>query len=416
MVKKYKKDELDDLFIAKKVFTELDKKQKNSYSYKNKIGSYKYHSKQPIFSVKNYTKKQTEVVIKITGSSKNFGSLKAHLKYISRNGELEIENSDENIFFGKDDLKNMSNSFNEIIEIPTENEIRNNSLKEKREVLHFVFSMKDYNDAPLKKIKEASIKTMKEIYPNNYFVIAMHNDTDNPHCHIAVKVRDKNGKRINPKKSDLAYMRAIFAKELRALKIDATATIKKDSINFKTDEFLNDKVIKLRDDYKKPEHKNHYYEVISYGEAHYKFDINNKKSFYVRYRTTKGQDIDIWADDLKRVVQENDVRTGDYCRFAITGEKPVVVQFRDKKTGILCQKTSYKKMWDVSIENKKEKALKPLKNFTPNEIIGINSDDINDNRKNDHEVFDEQKSSRERSLEIKKKDNPIKNQKYKNIE
>lgn len=101
MVKKYKKDELDDLFIAKKVFTELDKKQKNSYSYKNKIGSYKYHSKQPIFSVKNYTKKQTEVVIKITGSSKNFGSLKAHLKYISRNGELEIENSDENIFFWK---------------------------------------------------------------------------------------------------------------------------------------------------------------------------------------------------------------------------------------------------------------------------------------------------------------------------
>lgn len=199
MVKKYKKDELDDLFIAKKVFTELDKKQKNSYSYKNKIGSYKYYSKQPIFSVKNYTKKQTEVVIKITGSSKNFGSLKAHLKYISRNGELEIENSDENIFFGKDDLKNMSNSFNEIIEIPTENEIRNNSLKEKREVLHFVFSMKDYNDAPLKKIKEASIKTMQKIYPNNYFVIAMHNDTDNPHCHIAVKVRDKNGKRINPK-------------------------------------------------------------------------------------------------------------------------------------------------------------------------------------------------------------------------
>lgn len=211
-------------------------------------------------------------------------------------------------------------------------------------------------------------------------------------------------------------MRAIFAKELRALKIDATATIKKDSINFKTDEFLNDKVIKLRDDYKKPEHKNHYYEVISYGEAHYKFDINNKKSFYVRYRTTKGQDIDIWADDLKRVVQENDVRTGDYCRFAITGEKPVVVQFKDKKTGILCQKTSYKKMWDVSIENKKEKALKPLKNFTPNEIIGINSDNINDNRKNDNEVFDKQKSSRERSLEIKKKDNPIKNQKYKNIE
>lgn len=366
-----KRKQFDDEWEAKKVFTKLDRKQTSSYSFKNKIGSYKSGSKTQLFTTNFFQKKQTEVVIKITGSSKNFGALKAHLKYITRNGEVEAKNVDFNSFLGKDDLQNLSNSFNENSKIPTQKELKDNALKEQREVLHFIFSMKDYEQTNTKKIREAAIKTINEIYPDNYFVIAMHNDTDNPHCHLALKVRDKFGKRINPKKSDLAYMRLTFAKELRALNVKAKATINKNNINFETGEFINDKVLYLKDDFSKKEHKYHYYRVVSYGEAHYKFNVNNKKSFYVRYRTTKGEDIDIWADDLKRVVKENNVHIGDFCRFVIADEYPVVVKFRDKKSGQWYQKTAYKKIWDVSIEHKLEKILKPLKNFTPNKYDKI---------------------------------------------
>ena len=350
----------DDEWIAKKVFTKLDKKQKSTYSFRNKIGSYK--NSLNLFENKTIFKKQTEVVVKITGSSTNLDALKEHLRYITRHGKLESTNSDFNTYNGKDDLKNLFNSFNENFQIPTKSELRDNALKEQREVLHFMFSMKDYEQASTKQIKEAAQKTISEIYPNNYFVIAMHNDTDNPHCHLALKVKDNFGKRINPKKSDLAKIRLTFARELRALNVEAKATINKNNIDEKTCKFINDN---------EKDNKNHYYKIINYGRAHYKFDINNNESFYVRYRTTRGKDIEIWADDLERVVAENGVKIGDYCRFVITDEKPVIVKFKDKKTNQWYQKTTYKKFWDVSVENKNEKALKPLKKFTPNEYKKI---------------------------------------------
>lgn len=350
----------DDEFRAKRVFTELDKKQKSSYSFKKNLGAFK-NSKPLLKSQISPTKKQTEVVVKLTGSSKNFEALKAHLKYISRNGKLEIINGDENNFYGKEYLDELANSFNENYKIPTQNEIRDNASKEKREVLHFVFSMKDYEQVSTKKIREAAMKTMQSVYPNNYFVVAMHNDTDNPHCHIALKVKDNLGKRINPKKSDLAYLRLNFAKELRNLGIEAKATIGKNKIDFNTNTFQNDKPIFLKDDFSKLAHKSHHYQVISFGKAHYNFNPKNKESFYVRYRTSKGKDIDIFADDLERVVKENGVKVGDYCRFVITDEKPVILKIKYKKSGEIMQKTTYKKIWDVSIENKNEKKLSPIK-------------------------------------------------------
>lgn len=63
-----------------------------------------------------------------------------------------------------------------------------------------VFSMKTHSTTPKEKLQQATITSLKKIYPNNFFVVAFHGDTDNPHCHICLKIADKNGKRINPKK------------------------------------------------------------------------------------------------------------------------------------------------------------------------------------------------------------------------
>lgn len=63
-----------------------------------------------------------------------------------------------------------------------------------------VFSMKEHSTTPKEKLQQSVITTLKRMYPNNFFVVTFHNDTDNSHCHVCLKVADKNGKRINPKK------------------------------------------------------------------------------------------------------------------------------------------------------------------------------------------------------------------------
>ena len=122
--------------------------------------------------------------------------MKAHLKYISRNGKLEVKSSDEEIFFGRDKIGDMSERFNSFVEIPKTSEIKSLFLREKRETLNLVFSMKDHKLAPGNKIKKAATQVIKKKYPDNYFVIAVHNDTDNPHCHVCLKISDNFGVRI----------------------------------------------------------------------------------------------------------------------------------------------------------------------------------------------------------------------------
>ncbi|HDX6240638.1 TPA: relaxase/mobilization nuclease domain-containing protein [Campylobacter fetus subsp. venerealis] len=334
----------EDIFKAKRVIKRFEAKQKSTYMYSIK-------SKKSIsYSNKKNSK---EVVVKITGSAKDFEGLKGHIKYISRNGDIELFSSDNEIFSGKDDLKNAVANFNSGDKIPTKNELFTNAKKPKRETLNFVFSMKDHLQAPANKIQEAAVKVLKEKFSDNYFLAAIHNDTDNPHCHICLKITDAHGKRINPKKSDLDELRKNFALELNRMNIDAIATIRK--------KVKIDKDGKVIDE---PEIKSHHYEVTGFGEAPYKFNADNDQSYYVNYKTPTGKIVTIWSKDLKKVVEDNQINVGEYCRFAITGEQEMKFVYLDKKTKNTIEKTTYKKMWDVSVNGRLEKELKPLKKYS----------------------------------------------------
>lgn len=89
-----------------------------------------------------------------------------------------------------------------------------------------VFSMKEHSTTPKEKLQQVVIATLKK-YIQTFFVLAFHGDTDDPHCHICLKVADKNGKRINLRKADIANLRVKFAKALNELGVEAKATNKK---------------------------------------------------------------------------------------------------------------------------------------------------------------------------------------------
>ncbi|KWF31053.1 hypothetical protein WL88_20090 [Burkholderia diffusa] len=55
--------------------------------------------------LKATTKKVPEVVVKISGGGRGMKAIRAHLDYISRNGEVVLENQDGDKLVGSDDIR-----------------------------------------------------------------------------------------------------------------------------------------------------------------------------------------------------------------------------------------------------------------------------------------------------------------------
>ena len=331
----------EDELRAKRVFTKLERASISPYNYSKKTNK---GIKRPI--VKN-TPRGKEVVIKITGNSKNFQKWKAHFNYVTRKGELEVVESELYKYQGKEELKQFQEFFNDSGEnIPNESQ----NVKERREVLHFVFSMKEHEATPSDKLLSAVLKTMKEKYPNNASYAVFHGDTDNPHIHCDLKISGIDGNRIDVRKKDLEQLRKNFAKNLNDLGIEAYATRKYEKYNL--DKNVN---------YNKQDNiKNHHYEVTQFGKAKYKFDDRNNESYFVSYKNKNGDITTIWSKELEKVINENDVKVGEFVKFQKVDKVPIERTIRKKAVNgkrEVFTKTSFKDVWDCSIIGRNEKNL-----------------------------------------------------------
>ncbi|WP_270964387.1 MobP1 family relaxase [Campylobacter upsaliensis] len=363
----------DDEIIAKKVFTKIENASKLPLNYINKNrDKYTKDIKTGKLISKNMFRKNTEVVVKITSGSKNSQALSKHLDYISRDGNVELITNDFDRYAGEDEILEVKRIFkNEGSPIPLYKE----GAKEKRHTINMVFSMKEHSTTPKEKLQQSVITTLKRMYPNNFFIVAFHNDTDNPHCHVCLKVADKNGKRINPKKADLANLRAEFAKALNELGVEAKATKKQReveinqefSVKLNTNNEIN-QALKI---------KMHYYQVMDFGEANYQFstDKNAKKSYYVSYKTKKGITT-IWGQDLERVVKENKVLRGEYARFKIVGQEEYEIKRKAKINNKWQEvvKTLKKPVWDVSVVGREKELKQITKKYKITHDKGVNNE------------------------------------------
>ena len=263
---------------------------------------------------------------------------------------LEIVADKDTKYQGLEDNKAFSKFFNNSgSAIPNDYE----NLKEKREVLNFVFSMKEHNNTPKDKLVEAVLKTMKEKYPNNATYAVFHGDTDNPHIHCDLKIAGEDGKRIDVRKNDLLDMRIKFAKNLNDLGIEATATRKySGKSKDRTKEEIKEHKEKLH---------NHHFEVVEFGEAKYQFDDRNSSSYFVKYKTSKDEITTIWGKELEKVIKENDIAPGEFVKFRKVDKAPVETVIRKKsKNGKreVFIKNGFKDVWDCSILGRAEKDLK----------------------------------------------------------
>lgn len=246
---------------------------------------------------------------------------------------------------------------------------------------------------------EAVIKTIKDKYPDNPACFSFHGDTDNPHIHCDLRLESIYGDRIYFKHKDRDDLRRDYAKNLRDLGIEAYATrrYEKYDKDINIDTVQDKNLTGTRED----KIKNHHYEVVEFGKAKYKFDENAKDSFFVKYKSSKGEIIDIWSEDLERVVKENDIKVGEYARFKIVDKSPVEVQQKrfnkETKKWTIYKKTALKNVWDCSILGRAEKDLKMASKTTDTKVkYGTETVELTEIEKRNLEFAKKMKEKREK--------------------
>lgn len=358
-------------FKIKKIFQTHDNNYTKSKFYQLKREQYKtYHSPRNHSTLKKYN---YQVMFKISSSCLSYEHLHSHIKYITRNGSLEAvyydpsqkaEYQRADRFQGKDDNKQMLKQMNSGYALKTNSEIAHLKIPNK-ETFNMIFSMSNYEIATTEQIRKAAYETIKELYANNSFIIASHNDTDNPHCHLILKRRDnKTGKRLYLTKADLIKIRLKYSQKLREAGVENAFT--KDS------PVAQEAYKEKYNSYDRSPTENL---IVDFGKANYKFDEKNQMSYYIKYKTKNDKYVTIWGKDLERVVKEHNLSRFCFARFAIVGQKPVqrtISKFDKKSNQYKCyQETKFEKVWGCSLsidsdgtEHRQE--LKPIKKLNQN--------------------------------------------------
>ena len=173
------------------------------------------------FAVRPHAK---QVMVKITGGGRGMKAVAAHFRYISRLNrrevggkgqslELEDENGDKIV--GKEGIEGLQYDWQRAGGFIADESHR-------REVFNIVLSMP--GGTPADQVRDAARAFAKETFQGHKYVFALHDDTDAPHVHLAVRAERMDGYRLNPRKADLQRWRERFAARLQDRGINAVAT------------------------------------------------------------------------------------------------------------------------------------------------------------------------------------------------
>ena len=161
-------------------------------------------------------RKVPEVMVKISGGGKNMAHIKAHIDYISRNGEVDLEDENGDIHKGREELADVKKAWaTDGVGIPEESDKR-------KEAFNIIFSMPVGTDR--KFVKDAVRAFAADEFTNHQYVFASHEDEEHSHVHLCVKAADQYGVRLNPRKPDLQLWRELFVEKLHDVGIEANAT------------------------------------------------------------------------------------------------------------------------------------------------------------------------------------------------
>jgi len=158
-----------------------------------------------------------EVMVKVTGRTRDPVHLAAHLSYVTRNGQLEAEGPDGLPIEGRQEVLDLTRAWS--AEALMDSRRRANTPMS----VAIILSMPAGTDAI--RLRDAARAFARETFEDRFeYVLALHTDTAHPHVHLTVNALGSNGERLGPRKPDLETWRQAFARCLRERGVAAEAT------------------------------------------------------------------------------------------------------------------------------------------------------------------------------------------------
>jgi hypothetical protein len=168
-----------------------------------------------------------EVMIKmLNAGGRDLGSVAGHLRYLDRDGELEIETDDGEPLKGKGASAALIDDWDLELESkrpPTADHKPRQMGKPPKLVHKMIFSM-PAGTPPAKVLAAVKDFAREEFGAKHRYAMVLHTDEPHPHVHTVVKAMGYDGTRLNIRKATLREWRREFARHLREQGVAANAT------------------------------------------------------------------------------------------------------------------------------------------------------------------------------------------------
>jgi hypothetical protein len=188
-------------------------------------GSSRPFSPAEIQQIARTVRRTPEVMVKVTGGGAKVGSVSAHLGYISRDGELEIETDDGERVRDEDEQKQLLKDWHlELTAGHFRKPLADHAAHRKVKLVHnVVLSMP--SPTPPDKVLAAARKFAREKFGGQHrYALVLHTDQKHPHVHMVVKAESEHGRRLHIDKEMLREWREDFAQLMREQDVAANAT------------------------------------------------------------------------------------------------------------------------------------------------------------------------------------------------
>jgi hypothetical protein len=166
-----------------------------------------------------------EVVVKVSGGAKSVRGAFAHVRYIDRHGQLEIETDQGEHLRGEDSERQLLADWDlDVAHAEGRSPYRGSSGRKPSKIVHNVVLSMPTGTSPQKLLAASRDFAREEFALKHRYGMVLHTDQDHPHVHLVIKAMSEEGRRLNIRKATLREWRREFARHLRAHGVAANAT------------------------------------------------------------------------------------------------------------------------------------------------------------------------------------------------
>jgi len=182
-------------------------------------------SPMQVAQVSRTVRRVPEVVVKVSGGGTSAKGVVAHLNYLNRRREFEIETNDGKRVQGRASVKNLVEDWDlDLDAAESQSGYFGSPGRRPTKLVHNIVLSMPAGTSPKGLLAASQTFAREQFALKHQYAMVLHTDQPHPHVHLVVKAMGEQGERLNIRKATLREWRHEFARHLRELGIDANAT------------------------------------------------------------------------------------------------------------------------------------------------------------------------------------------------